>query len=119
MERRTVKKTAPATSSPTRPRLFERLQAGLNEGIAFMRGEVDLKVTEVVLPDPPPVYDAVRVRALRQRLGMSQPHFSRLLNVSPKTVQSWEQGVRVPGQSAARLLQVIEDPDILGAIHQH
>ena len=31
-------------------------------------------------------YDAERIRTLRTGLGFSQPYFSRILNVSPKTV---------------------------------
>ena len=43
---------------------------------------------------------------------MSQAMFARLLNVSPKTVQSWEHGIRKPSQAALRLIQVFEpDPD--------
>jgi putative transcriptional regulator len=37
---------------------------------------------------------------------MSQAVFARMLNVSPKTVQSWEQGARKPSQAALRLIQV-------------
>ena len=39
-------------------------------------------------------------------LRVSQAVFARLLNVSAKTVQSWEQGARQPSESARRLLQV-------------
>jgi putative transcriptional regulator len=39
---------------------------------------------------------------------MSQAMFARLLNVSPKTVQSWEHGTRKPSQAALRLIQVFE-----------
>ncbi|MBV9848565.1 MAG: helix-turn-helix domain-containing protein [Armatimonadetes bacterium] len=101
-----------------RPSLFERLEAGLNEALVHAQGKTRLKTQTLTLPDPPPAYSAERVRGLRTRLGMTQPHFSRLLNVSPKTVQSWEQGTRVPGQSAARLLQIIEDPDALAALRR-
>ena len=101
-----------------RPPLFERLETGLNEALAHVQSRAHLKTRTLTLPDPPPAYSADRVRRLRTRLGMTQPHFSRLLNVSPKTVQSWEQGTRVPGQSAARLLQIIEDPDALAALRQ-
>jgi predicted transcriptional regulator len=38
---------------------------------------------------------------------MSQGVFAKMLNVSAKTVQSWEQGERRPSQAALRLLQVI------------
>ncbi len=99
-----------------RPRLFDRLQAGLTEGIAHARGETELVETTLTIPAPPPEYDAARVRALRSHLNLSQPHFSRILNVSAKTVQSWEQGTRKPGQSSARLLQIIENPDTLALL---
>lgn len=96
-----------------RPPLFERLEAGLHEALAHVQGKAELKSYTLTVPDPPPSYSADRVRHLRAQLGMSRPHFSRLLNVSPRTVQSWEQGTRAPSQSAARLLQIIEDPDAL------
>jgi putative transcriptional regulator len=95
---------------------FGDLMAALDEGIAFARGERELTVTTLTTADPPPAYGADRVRRLRLRLGMSQPRFSRLLNVSPKTVQSWEQGTRVPSHSSARLLQVIENPGLLASL---
>ena len=37
---------------------------------------------------------------------MSQAFFAHLLNVSTKTIQSWEQGQRRPSQAALRLIQV-------------
>jgi len=88
-----------------RPPLFERLQAGLNEGIQFARGQLNLRITEV--PERPPALGAAQVAHLRRALGMSQGVFARTLNVSPKTVQSWEQGERTPSQAALRLLQVL------------
>ena len=97
---------------------FDDLQVGLRESIAHFRGEIELKTTVLTLPDPPPVYDAERIRTLRTGLGFSQPYFSRLLNVSPKTVQSWEQGTRLPSQASARLLQLIENPSLLDGLRQ-
>ena len=97
---------------------FDDLQTGLFEGVAHFRGEIELTTTILTLPDPPPAYDAVRIRTLRTGLGFSQPYFSRLLNVSPKTVQSWEQGTRLPSQASARLLQLIENPSLLDGLRQ-
>jgi putative transcriptional regulator len=37
---------------------------------------------------------------------MSQAVFARLLNVSTKTVKSWEQGVRTPSHASRRLIQI-------------
>ena len=87
-------------------RLFERLQAGLREGIVFARGERTLRTTEAA--GRPPTMEARALVRLRRQLGMSQGVFARTLNVSPKTVQSWEQGERTPSQAALRLLQVLQ-----------
>lgn len=99
-----------------RARLFDRLKAGLEEEVQHARGEKTLRTFVWNLPDPPPAYTAQDVKAIRTRLKMSQPYFSRLLNVSSKTVQSWEQGTRRPSQSAARLLQLIEHPELLSSL---
>ena len=105
-------------SKSTRPRLFERVQAGLLQTIAYAQGEAEARVTTITVPDPPPAYNAEHVRTLRTELGFSQPYFSKLLNVSPKTVQSWEQGTRTPSQASARLLQLIEHPHLLDSLRQ-
>jgi putative transcriptional regulator len=56
-------------------------------------------------------YGPEEVKATRERLNASQAVFARLLGVSPKTVQSWEQGLAPPAM-ARRLLDVInEDTD--------
>src|SRR5688572_20590213 len=52
-----------------------------------------------------------RIRAIRDRLELSQSVFSDLLNVSLSTVRAWEQGQRVPQGPSLRLLQLAEhDP---------
>lgn len=45
---------------------------------------------------------------------MSQAVFAATLNVSKKTVQSWEQGWRTPSDVALRMLQVIDrNPEVV------
>lgn len=44
-----------------RPRLFDRLKQGLEEGIAHERGECILRVMEIVVPDLPQSYGAEEV----------------------------------------------------------
>ena len=95
--------------------LFERLQKGLLDSIAHSRGELSLRTTS--LPMPPPPASPRRVAALRRKLKMSQSVFAAALNVSPKLVQSWEQGLRRPGRGDLRLIQIIESrPQILGEL---
>ena len=93
--------------------VFEQIKAGLEDSIAYSRGELSLRTTE--LPAPPPSATPRRVLKLRRKLGMSQSVFAATLNVSPKLVQSWEQGLRKPDRGALRLLQIIEShPAVVG-----
>ena len=99
------------TSPKDRKPLFERLKTGLEEGIRHARGEFTLKTTTLEMPDRPPEVDAEELTKIRLTSGMSQAVFARMLNVSTKTIQSWEQGQRKPSQAALRLIQVFRhDP---------
>jgi len=92
--------------------LFERLKHSLEEGIAHAKGELTLKTVEV--PDDPPEIDAKTLSALRSRAAMSQAVFAKMLSVSTKTLQSWEQGTRHPSGSSRRVLQMFsEHPDVV------
>jgi putative transcriptional regulator len=85
--------------------VFEQMRAGLEDSIAWSKGQISLKTT--TLPAPPPKAGAAHILALRRRLNMSQTVFAATINVSPKTIQSWEQGTRVPSDAALRLVQVV------------
>ncbi len=56
----------------------------------------------------PPLTD---VRALRERLGLSQEEFAQRYMLSPRTIQEWEQQRREPSDAARVLLFAIaNDP---------
>lgn len=66
---------------------------------------------EVAIPDS---IDCDEIRAIRMRLDVSQRVFSELLNVSPATVRSWEQGWRVPDGASRRLIAIARDfPEVI------
>jgi len=51
------------------------------------------------------------IRALRERMGLTQTALEQLLGVGPKTVTRWEKGSVVPSATANRLLALMEsDP---------
>jgi putative transcriptional regulator len=55
----------------------------------------------------------------RARLGVSQQDFARLLGVSARTLQDWEQGRREPTGAAKTLLRVAAThPDVLLALDE-
>ena len=92
--------TAPTGLSPLARQLWQSLgEAGLHA-----RGLMTLRTT--VVPKPPPTRSSAFIARARRRAGMSQAVLARYLNVSPKTVQSWEHGARVPKAGEARLLQL-------------
>lgn len=96
-----------------RASLGKRLIASMEEGVAALRSGAALPETFVATPPDPPAFDPARLLALRERAGMSQAGFARLLNISVKAVESWEQGVRQPNGAALRLLQLMETPSLL------
>lgn len=51
--------------------------------------------------------DAPDAKAARERMGLSQSEFARLMRVSVKTLQNWEQRRRTPTGPAAALLQIV------------
>ena len=54
------------------------------------------------------------VVAARHRLGLPQGQFAKLLGVSKRTLQDWEQGRRNPSGAAQSLLTLaLKCPDVL------
>lgn len=92
--------------TPKRLPVAEQIRKGLEEAIRHAGGEITLKTTVVELPDESPEIDAPTLVAIRDQSRMSQAVFARLLNVSSKTVQSLEQGLRTPSHAARRLIQI-------------
>ena len=55
-----------------------------------------------------------RVKALRQRLGMTQTQFAGAFRLPITTLRDWEQGRSTPDAPARALLLAIErDPDVM------
>lgn len=48
------------------------------------------------------------VTSIREKTGLSQARFARLLGVSVRTLQEWEQGRRAPSGAARTLLMVAD-----------
>lgn len=93
--------------------LYDGLREALAEARTYERGaRVDLRVTEI--PAPPKPMKPVEIRRLREGLHASQAVFAHFLCVSPKAVQSWEQGTRRPQSTALRLLAIAKEyPQVL------
>ena len=55
-----------------------------------------------------------QVAAARLKTGLSQLQFAQALQISPRTLQEWEQGRREPSGAARALIQIaFSDPKII------
>jgi putative transcriptional regulator len=81
----------------------DSLIAGLNDALAYVRGDKTRGHAHTIR-----VPDHVDVKALRQRLGLTQIAFARRYGFSLTAVRNWEQGRRHPTGAVRMLLTIIE-----------
>ena len=96
-------------------KMFEDLKISLKEAVAISKGEQSparrtvlsfnkdgqptvLSQETAVTPD---------VKQIREKLDLSQSEFARLIKVSVRTLQNWEQGNRQPTGPAEVLLELV------------
>jgi putative transcriptional regulator len=89
-------------------KLFNKLKTGLEDAITHRQGKLHLRSENISLPKPPAAYKAKEIKKIREGNKYSQGIFAKVLNVSIKTVQSWESGTRAPSHAALRLLEIID-----------
>lgn len=80
---------------------FESIKQGLTEAIGHARGAKTGEDVRVFRPQ------AVDVKELRQRVGMTQEQFAARFGFSVATLRHWERGDRAPAGPALVLLNVI------------
>lgn len=84
---------------------LEQFQQDLLDSVRQMKAGKAARVTEV------PLSAAAEARA---KMGISQSAFAKLMGVSLRTLQDWEQGRRQPTGAAQTLLRVAsQHPEVL------
>jgi putative transcriptional regulator len=88
---------------------------GLEEARSIRHGESEparrvrrIVTTQDAAVEPPRHYNGAGVQQIRERMGLSQTVFAKVLNASPETVKAWEQGKREPDGMALALLEVAD-----------
>lgn len=89
-------------------KFFKDLKSALEEAIECEKGKITLRSEVIEIPDPPRRLKAEDIKKIRENRRYSQSIFARVLNVSTKTVQSWESGIRKPRDASLRLLEIID-----------
>jgi putative transcriptional regulator len=92
--------------------LFADLLQSVRDAGRYMRGE-DVPGTKVHVIEQPDV------KALRESAAISQAEFARLIGVSKRTLENWEQKRTVPSGPARALLKIVAvDPKAaVAALH--
>jgi putative transcriptional regulator len=102
----------------------EQLIEAAREMVAIHRGEMEparVYYRELTGPDTdligPPFYTPRKIRKIREKMGVSEARFAKLMNCKASTVKAWEEDVREPNAASRRLLQIAEQqPEVLLAI---
>jgi putative transcriptional regulator len=87
---------------------FNEIGAGLADAIRHAKG----KKNAAIVHEP----EAIDVKAIRRKTGMSQQAFCATFGISLGTLRHWEQGLRSPRGPARVLLKVVDH--IPGAVIQ-
>jgi putative transcriptional regulator len=76
----------------------------ISEGLKDAANHAKGKKSGVVEHTP----EALNVRAIREKTGMSQQRFCATFGISIGTLRHWEQGLRTPRGAARVLLKVVD-----------
>lgn len=95
----------------TKPK--SRIMEAVHEGATDLHrlGFIDkrkMRKYDLLCLEPVRDFDAEKVRALRDRLQLSQAVLASVLNTSLSTVRKWEGGDKRPSGPSQRLLDIIE-----------
>lgn len=77
----------------------QELIDSMGEAVAHAKGQKTVAKAHVI--------DVPDVKAIRERLGMTQPAFARTYHIPLPTLKGWEQGRRQPDATASAYLSVI------------
>lgn len=79
--------------------LFDDLVDSLKEAKAISHGEIPASRRFTVMP--------IDVKAVRAKTGLTQSEFAKMIQISTRTLQNWEQQRRNPTGPAAALLKIV------------
>jgi putative transcriptional regulator len=89
----------------------KRIVDSMKEALAISRGELPPEAYRVHIPEN------VNVKAIREKMGLSQASFANRFGLSVYALRNWEQGKRQPDPAARAYLKVIEKaPDIVSKV---
>ena len=85
---------------------YNDLSTSLNQALAIAKGDAE--------PSRKFSYEMPDIKVIRAKTGLSQQQFADKLNISPRTLQNWEQGTRNPTGATITLMRLLDkQPDLI------
>jgi putative transcriptional regulator len=81
--------------------VFDEIKGGLIEAIEHSKGNEGIKAKTTVFND-------IDIKAIRNKLCLSQQEFAEKFFINVRTLQNWEQKIKSPTGASLVLLKVIE-----------
>ncbi len=106
---------------PAKPKTNSRILDAVHQTaedlhrLGFIDKRKQRKFGALCLPPIPP-YDGEQIKALRERVNLSQAVFASVLNTSPSTVRKWEIGEKHPSGPSLKLLNTLDRKGLEGVL---
>ena len=68
----------------------------------------EMAVFNAICIKPVPKYPPKKIKALRERLNISQSALATIINASPSAVRKWEVGEKNPSGPSLKLLNILD-----------
>lgn len=96
-----------------KPQAKSRIMEAVHEGASDLHRlgfitKREMHKYDALCLEPVQDYDAEKIKALRERLHLSQAVLASVLNISASTVRKWEVGDKRPSGPSQKLLDIIE-----------
>ena len=89
----------------------KRIIEGMKEALAISKGELPKTAYKIHIPEN------IDVKAIRDKMGLSQSSFANRFGLSVYSLRNWEQGKRQPDPAARAYLKVIDKaPDFVAKV---
>ena len=85
---------------------YDDLSTSLNQALAIAKGDAK--------PSRKFSHEMPDIKSIRTKTGLSQQQFADKLNISPRTLQNWEQGTRNPTGATITLMRLLDkQPELI------
>ena len=88
-------------------KVFNESGAVSDETVEFISSRLKARQLREKMPKPAEM-DGTAIRALRDRLQISQSMLAHTLNMSVESISKWERGEKKPNGAALRMLDILQ-----------